>query len=131
MCGRFEIHSALDIIAKIFQIDVTNVEIQPNYNVAPSQDVAIVLHDGKKKRLVACRWGFVPSRSKELKIGYSTINARAETITTNPTFRDAFRSQHCLVVADGFFEWKKEGRLKKPYYIRARSDKTLWLCRII
>src|SRR5512134_1686480 len=123
MCGRFEIHSALEIIAKIFGIDPALFDLKPNYNVAPSQDIAIVVNDGKKKRLVSCRWGFVPSWSKELKTGFSTINARAETVATNRTFKDAFEIRRCLVVADGFFEWKKEGRLKKPYYIRARSGK--------
>lgn len=123
MCGRFEIHSAIEIIAKIFGIDSAIFDIKPNYNVAPSQDVAVVVNDGKKKRLVSCRWGFVPSWSKELKTGLATINARAETIAASRTFRDAFENQRCLVVADGFFEWKREGRLKKPYYIRARSGK--------
>src|SRR5512143_1868098 len=123
MCGRFEIHSAIEIIAKIFGIDPAIFDIKPNYNVAPSQDVAVVVNVGKKKRLISCRWGFVPSWSKELKTGLSTINARAETISTSHTFREAFENQRCLVVADGFFEWKIEGRVRKPYYIRARSGK--------
>ncbi len=106
MCGRFEIHNALDIIAKIFQIDTMTFDVKPNYNIAPSQDVAVVMNDGKKNRLMSCHWGFVPSWSKELKTGYTMINARAETVATNRTFRNSFLNSRCLVPADGFFHYK-------------------------
>jgi putative SOS response-associated peptidase YedK len=122
MCGRFEIHSAIELIAKIFGIEDWEIEYRPNYNVAPSQDILIVKNDGKR-RLVSSRWGFVPSWSKDLSAGYKMINARAETLAEKRSFKTAFEKQRCLVVADGFFEWKKEGVVKKPYYIRLKSGK--------
>jgi putative SOS response-associated peptidase YedK len=122
MCGRFEIHSALEIIAKVFGIDEITFDYQPNYNVAPSQDIILVVHD-RKRRLVRSRWGFVPSWSKDLKTGYKMINARADTVAVKRTFKSALENQRCLVVADGFYEWQKAGRTKKPMYIRLKSGK--------
>ncbi len=120
MCGRFEIHSTIEIIARIFQIDSITFDIKSSYNVAPSQEISIVINDGQN-RLIPCRWGFVPSWSKELKTGYAMINARAETVATNKTFKHSFESRRCLVVADGFYEWKKEGAVKTPFYIHLKS----------
>jgi putative SOS response-associated peptidase YedK len=122
MCGRFEIHSALEIIAKIFGIDAVAFDYRPNYNVTPGQEVLIVVGDGKR-RLALSRWGFLPSWAKDLTDGYKMINARAETAAEKPSFRQAFQNQRCLVVADGFYEWKKEGAAKKPYYVRLRSGR--------
>jgi putative SOS response-associated peptidase YedK len=122
MCGRFEIHSPVDIIAQIFGVDGRGADYPPNYNVAPGQDILLVTNQGKR-RLVRSRWGLVPSWSKELSTGYRMINARAETLAEKKSFKPAFEKQRCLVVADGFFEWKKEGTLKKPYYIRLKSGK--------
>jgi putative SOS response-associated peptidase YedK len=124
MCGRFEIHSTLDIIARIFQIDDLAFDLKPSYNIAPSQEIAIVVNDGRN-RLVSCRWGFVPSWSRELRTGYPMINARAETVATNKTFREAFESSRCLIAADGFFEWSRQGAEKKPFYVRLRSGKPM------
>lgn len=121
MCGRFDIHSAIEIIAKIFQIDSITYIIQPNYNVAPTQDIAIVINDGKQNRLISSHWGFIPSWAKEKKTAYSMINARAETIDTNRSYKDAFLSQRCIVVADGFYEWLKQDKVKIPYYIHLKS----------
>lgn len=123
MCGRFEIHSTLEIIAKIFKIDPGTFDIKPNYNIAPSQDVAVVMNDGKKNCLASCHWGFVPAWCKELKTGYRMINARAETASEKPAFRAAFRRRRCLVVADGFYEWQRAGAGKQPYFIRMRDDR--------
>ena len=124
MCGRFEIHSTLEIIAKVFSIDSITFDYSPSYNIAPSQDILLVVKDGER-RLVRSRWGFVPSWSKELSAGYKMINARAETVSDKPSFRQAFQNQRCLVVADGFYEWKKEGAKKRPFYIRLKSGKPL------
>jgi putative SOS response-associated peptidase YedK len=124
MCGRFEIHSAIELIAKIFGIHEWDIEYSPSYNIAPSQDILLVVNDGKR-RLVKSRWGFVPSWSKELSAGYKMINARAESVSDKPSFRQAFQNQRCLVVADGFYEWKKEGTTKRPFYIRLKSGMPL------
>jgi putative SOS response-associated peptidase YedK len=73
--------------------------------------------------MVQCRWGFIPPSAKDEKVGYKMINARAETVATVPAFRSAFQNQRCLVVADGFYEWKKEEGRKIPFYIRRKSGK--------
>ncbi|HEX9136565.1 MAG TPA: SOS response-associated peptidase family protein, partial [Nitrospirota bacterium] len=86
MCGRFEIHSAIKLIAEIFGISEWEIEYSPSYNIAPSQDILLVVNDGKR-RLVRSRWGFVPSWSKELSAGFKMINARAETVADKPSFR--------------------------------------------
>lgn len=127
MCGRFEIHSTLEIIAKIFKIDPGTFDIKPNYNIAPSQDVAVVMNDGKKNCLASCHWGFVPAWCKELKTGYRMINARAETVATNRTFRDAFQNTRCIVPVDGFYHWKKEGKTRTPYYVRLKNGNPMGL----
>ncbi len=126
MCGRFEIHSAIEIIARIFQIDDIAFDIRPSYNVAPGQDVLVIVNDGSN-RLATCRWGFVPPWSKDLTTGYRMINARAETLAANRAFRPAFERRRCIVIADGFFEWDRE---KKPSYIRLRSGEPMGLAGI-
>jgi putative SOS response-associated peptidase YedK len=122
MCGRFEIHSTIEIIAKIFGIVEWDVDYIPSYNVAPSQDIIIAIDKGKRQ-LIKSRWGFVPSWAKDISDGYKMINARAESVAEKPSFKTAFQKQRCLVLADGFFEWKKEGKIKKPYLIRLKSEK--------
>jgi putative SOS response-associated peptidase YedK len=120
MCGRFEIHSALEIIARIFGVDSIPIEYRPNYNIAPSQDILMIRQDGKRL-LGRCRWGFIPSWSREIPKGFQMINAKAETVAEKPSFRKAFENQRCLIPADGFFEWEKTGTGERPYYIRLRS----------
>jgi len=122
MCGRFEIHSVPQIIAEIFGITEWDIEYPPRYNIAPSQDILIVINDGKRK-LIKSRWGFVPSSFSDLNTGYRMINARAETVAGSLAFKSAFEKQRCLVVADGFYEWRKEGTTRKPFYVRLRSHK--------
>ncbi len=131
MCGRFDIHSAIEIIAKIFDIDDVSSDFAANYNVAPGQNILIVVNAGNKNRLILSRWGFLPSWAKETRTGYSRkaysrkaysmINARAETIDSNRSYKDAFLKGRCLVVADGFYEWQRRDRVKVPYYIHLRS----------
>jgi putative SOS response-associated peptidase YedK len=122
MCGRFELHSAFEIIARLFGL-TGSFTMPGGYNIAPGQDIAIIVHEGGENRLSLCRWGFVPSWCKELNEGYKMINARAETVAEKPSFRDAFNGQRCLVVADGFYEWKNEGGKKRPFYIHRRDGK--------
>jgi putative SOS response-associated peptidase YedK len=122
MCGRFDIHSALAILATVFSIDSGNIMIipTPNYNVAPTNEVPVVVQQGSR-RLISCRWGFVPAWAKDMSSSYKMINARAESLTGKSSFRKAFEQQRCLVVADGFYEWRKEGKVRKPMYIRLKS----------
>ncbi len=96
--------------------------LEPRYNVAPSQPVAVVPNDGENQ-LDFFVWGLIPSWAKDPKIGYRMINARAETVDQKPSFKAAFRRRRCLVLADGFFEWKRDpgSKSKTPMYIKLKS----------
>jgi len=122
MCGRFEIHSLMEIIATIFHITGGNIRlvITPNYNIAPTNEIPIVIQN-KERQIVSARWGFVPLGCSDLSIGYKMINARAETVAEKPSFRQALRNHRCLVIADGFYEWKQQGKVRQPVYIRQKS----------
>jgi hypothetical protein len=90
-----------------------NVDLRHRYNVAPSENVETIIRVGDERRLGPMRWGFVRTAAKDPKL--APINARAETLAASPMFRDAFRRHRCLVVADGFYEWRKDGRTKTPH----------------
>jgi putative SOS response-associated peptidase YedK len=122
MCGRFTLRTPAKEIAEFFDVAVPNIESR--YNIAPSQPVAVVrFNPGEGNReLVMLRWGLIPSWAKDPKVGYKMINARAETVATKPAFRRTFAQKRCLVVADGFYEWKKTGGRKQPYFIHMRND---------
>jgi len=126
MCGRFTLTTPAQQLANLFNFEMPsddNEGLFPRFNIAPTQDVAAVrvIEPGEAASLVPLRWGLIPSWAKDTKIGNRLINARAETISELPSFRDPFRSRRCLILADGFFEWKKSGDAKLPYYIR-RAD---------
>jgi putative SOS response-associated peptidase YedK len=122
MCGRFTRATNTALIAKEFDVDEVSDDLGPSYNIAPTQEVAVIVSDGKKQ-LVKVRWGLVPSWAKELSVGNKMINARAETITEKASFKRAFKKRRCLIVADGFYEWQKIGDTKRPIYIRLKSRK--------
>jgi len=119
MCGRYTLRTAP---AEFWPADQLALFV-PRYNIAPSQPVAAVRqHDGRPQ-LAQLRWGLIPSWSKDEKIGYRTINARAESITQKPAFRSAFQCRRCLILADGFYEWKPDGKKKQPYFIHLHKDR--------
>ncbi|MAP39061.1 MAG: hypothetical protein CL879_05510 [Dehalococcoidia bacterium] len=91
----------------------------PSFNIAPTQEVLAVTNDGSENRPELMRWGLVPSWANDLKIGNRMINARSETLAEKPSFRTAFKRRRCLIPADGFYEWKREGKAKKPMLITA------------
>ena len=102
-------------------------EWTPRYNIAPTQQVPIIRQSPERHRreISLMRWGLIPSWATDASIGNKTINARSETIETTPSFRDPFRSQRCLIPADGFYEWKRQGKTKQPYCFEA-SDGTVF-----
>jgi putative SOS response-associated peptidase YedK len=99
--------------------------LTPRYNIAPSQLVACVRRNPEttKREWVELQWGLVPSWAKDPGIGHKLINARGERVAEKPSFRHAFKLQRCLVLADGFYEWKREGKTKQPYYIRFKDHR--------
>jgi putative SOS response-associated peptidase YedK len=97
-------------------------DFRPRYNIAPGQDVLCVIRDGEN-RIEHLRWGLIPFWAKDPAIGNRLINARAETVAEKPSFRSAFAKRRCLVVADGFYEWRPEGKRKVPVYVFLKSKK--------
>jgi putative SOS response-associated peptidase YedK len=124
MCGRYtrkeQIEALLEVLKAVIQCDLT-----PRYNIAPSQMVACVRHapENEHRECVLLKWGLIPSWAKDPSVGYKMINARAETVAEKPSFRKAFKHQRCLVIADGFYEWKREGKAKQPFYIRFEDSR--------
>jgi putative SOS response-associated peptidase YedK len=118
MCGRFTIKSPLKELVDEFDIDDLAPGLEPRWNVAPTQTAPIVRVEEGKRRLALLRWGLVPGWATDLKIGHRMINARSETAATQPAFRKAFARRRCLVLADGFYEWRKEGKARLPLHIR-------------
>lgn len=127
MCGRYTDHLSWDELVHLYRITEPYVAMRPNkeprFNLAPTQRGWVVRLDAEGRREpVAMRWGLVPSWAKDIKIGSSMINAVGETVAAKPAFRSAFKARPCLVVADGFYEWKTLGpKQKQPYYIRLRD----------
>lgn len=123
MCGRFSLATTADDLAEFFGMDVFP-EFDPHFNLSPSQPICALRQQEKeaKREALWMRWGLIPSWAKDPGIGNRMINARSETVAEKPAFRAAFKKRRCLVPADGFYEWKSEGRKKQPYFIRSRKD---------
>ena len=121
MCGRFAFYSPSEATAALFGVS-GSLEIEPRYNIAPTQYLAAIRNDELEGReLVMLRWGLVPFWAKDPSIGNRMINARAETVAEKPAYRTAYRRRRCLVLADGFYEWHTEESVKTPYYISLES----------
>ena len=118
MCGRYTLKTPIERLSEQFQFPEI-IPIKPRYNIAPSQDVAVVrrLPDDLDRKLAMLRWGLIPAWVKDPAKARQPINAKSETVAELPTFRAAFRQRRCLIPADGFYEWKQEGGRKQPVYI--------------
>ena len=121
MCGRFtqrlswaELHELMDLVGPLRNL-------RPRYNVAPSQDVAVVRAADGGRNLSMLRWGLIPAWAKDPAIGYRLINARSETVAEKPSFRSAYRRRRCLIPADGFYEWQRLGKIRQPWLFGLRD----------
>jgi len=130
MCGRITLKAPALQIAQEFALDEVE-PLAPRYNIAPTQPVAVVVagEDGRR-RLRVMQWGLIPPWGRDPREGGRLFNARGETVTTRPAFREAFAHRRCLVVADGFYEWRREGRLRQPWYFAAADDRLLALAGV-
>ncbi len=147
MCGRYTLLADELKIRQRFDIPYEIDNYHPNYNIAPSQQVLAIIHDGKKRRAGFLKWGLVPSWAKEEKIGNKMINARSETAHVKPSFRNLMARKRCLVIADSFYEWQKteDGKIPKRIQLENRElfafaglwdkwqngDKTLFTCTLL
>ncbi|MDO9028550.1 MAG: SOS response-associated peptidase [Candidatus Roizmanbacteria bacterium] len=122
MCGRFSLKSTMKAIEEEFSIEQVDFVIEPRYNIAPTQNVAVIVQDETRK-LTTFRWGLIPSWAKDPIIGNRMINARAETISEKPGFKTALKKRRCLILSDGFYEWKKTVEDKIPTYIFLNNHK--------
>ena len=122
MCGRFAFYSPAEATAALFGVNDAK-PVEARYNIAPTQQVLAVCDDRGDRRSKLLRWGLVPSWSKDPGMGSRMINARSETAAEKPSFRSAFRHRRCLILADGYYEWKKTGTRKQPFYIRMQDER--------
>lgn len=123
MCGRYTIAVSAEQLLAEFGIEPP-AGFEPRYNVAPQQDVPVIgVGSDEKPRFALVRWGLVPGWAESPGAVKSTINARAETLLERPTFRDPFLRQRCLVIADGFFEWKRQDGTKQPWWFRLEDGR--------
>ena len=118
MCGRFvRFRSWADLRRTLTLLSPSPVDLPPSYNVAPTQQI-LVARENQEPAVM--RWGLIPSWAKDKKA--PQINARADTVASKPMFRSAFKKRRCLVLADGYYEWKTIGKQKQPYYFRLKHD---------
>lgn len=122
MCGRFTLATTTaDELRQRFPLGESAVDLRQRFNVAPGDDVVTIAerHGETKARML--RWGLVPPWARDPSVGYKMINARAETVAEKPAYRSSFEKRRCLIVADGFYEWQRQGRAKQPFHI-TRAD---------
>lgn len=118
MCGRFTSKAKPEQLEREFKVGRLNHALfQPRYNIAPSQNIDVVLEENGERIIEKLKWGLIPSWAKDPEIGNRLINARAETLDEKPSFREAFKSRRCIIPASGFYEWQKTGKgAKQPFY---------------
>jgi len=123
MCGRYTQTHELAVLEEYFGFSAPETEISPRYNIAPGQYAPVIRldHEGQRK-LELMRWGLVPFWAKDESIGSRLINARSETLSEKPSFKQALKRRRCLILADGFYEWAKVPGGKQPYYLKLKDS---------
>ena len=123
MCGRFTLQTPVADLVEIFEIDqVRTAPSSPRFNIAPTDPVVVVRRTtGGERELDTLRWGLIPSWTRQAGELPTLINARSETLDKRPAFQEPSRSRRCLVLADGFYEWRPEAGRRQPYLVRARD----------
>jgi putative SOS response-associated peptidase YedK len=121
VCGRFARYSLSRELERYFHAHPPSFELQPNYNVAPTQEIPVIVRHEDERHIRKRHWGLVPFWAKDISIGSRVINARVETVTSKPAFRAALKQRRCLIPANGFYEWKGKAGNKQPYYFHLLS----------
>jgi putative SOS response-associated peptidase YedK len=127
MCGRFTQERPASELAEIFGAEPLVDDPGAHYNVAPTDEALVVVQRDDRRAVTAYRWGLIPHWATKAKVGSRMINARAETITVSPAFRDAFVRKRCIVPVESFYEWKRDGAVRQPYRIVRRDGMPLAL----
>jgi len=127
MCGRFTQERPASELAEIFGAEPLVEDPGAHYNVAPTDEALVVVQRDDRRAVTAYRWGLIPHWATAAKVGSRMINARAETITVSPAFRDAFVRKRCIVPVESFYEWKRDGTIRQPYRIVRRDGEPLAL----
>ena len=125
MCGRFTASFKFHEIKLLFNLQRDIPLLTPRYNIAPSQEVPVIIQNDGKNELTPMKWGLVPSWAPDKSIGNQMINARAETLTEKPSFKRLVQQRRCLIPANGFYEWRREGNRKVPVWIHLRTENRL------
>ena len=117
MCGRYRLSRRKQLVEEYFDSVSGDEDWNPRYNIAPTQPVPVIRQNPKEpiRELSLMRWGLIPSWSKDPSSAAKMINARSETASTKPAFRDALKLRRCVIPADGFYEWKRDGKTKQPF----------------
>ena len=124
MCGRFHLEPEEDFYPRFgIKHKDDDYVLQRNINISPGQFIPTIVSEKGKNRISPMKWGFIPHWSKDERIGYKMINARAETVVEKPSFKKAFLESRCLIPATGFYEWKQVGKEKIPHLFQLPDDK--------
>jgi putative SOS response-associated peptidase YedK len=121
MCGRFSQQRPASELAEIFAAEPLAEELGPRFNVAPTDEAFVVVQREDRRAITAYHWGLIPHWAESAKVASRMFNARAETLTASPAFRDALQRKRCLVPVECFYEWRREGTVRQPYTI-GRAD---------
>ena len=124
MCGRYTLSETPEVLKLQFQFD-TSLNIEPRYNIAPSQLAPVVINSQSGREVSMFQWGLSAKGRQQEPLLNSLINARGESLLDRPSFKEAFLNRRCLVIADGFYEWKTEYRTKQPYRIHLKNNMPL------
>jgi putative SOS response-associated peptidase YedK len=122
MCGRFVLISDLSGVVEVFPVAEDSIPPRRSFNIAPGSSVSVILRE-EKQRLVLFPWGYPPPWAGGVSAGKTLINARAETAAVKPAFRKSFLERRCLILSNGYYEWKKEGKTKIPYFIHLEGKR--------
>jgi len=126
MCGRYVLRAILQQLKETYgAVPAGTFALEPNYNVAPSAHMPVVLETNDQRLIRPHRWGLVPFWADSLKTGYSMINARAESLAKKRSFQKPFSSQRCIVPASGFYEWKTTKSAKAPHFIHRKESELM------
>ena len=127
MCGRFAQQRPTAELAVLFEAEALVDDPGGHYNLAPTDPAAVVVERGDRRAITTYRWGLVPFWSTDPRGAARRINARAETVATSPAYGDSYRRRRCIVPADGFYEWQRDGVVRRPFFIRRRDGAPLAL----